>query len=142
MPIRHQLRPDLGLVLSKHTGMVSDAEFLESYRALLDDPEYDLGLSRLVDLRDADSSARSSEALRSIATHLKRRYKGSDLAPRTAVVAPRDLSFGLARMYQAFSEVVPGDVVVFRSVDAALAWLGVSDEAIPEVRASEGLDNR
>lgn len=142
MPIRHQIRPDLGVALSTHEGIVSDEEFLASYRAFLDSPDYDLGFHRLVDLRRADSSSRSSDALRTIATYVKHRYTNVDVAPKTAVIAPRDLSFGLARMYQMFSELVPGDVVVFRSVDAALAWLGVSDEMIPEVRASEILEDR
>jgi hypothetical protein len=139
VPIRHQIRRDLGLAVSIHIGIVTDQEFLDSYEALFNDPDYDLNFSRLVDLRKTDSSSRSSEALRAIAALVRRRYEGVETAPKTAVVAPRDLSFGLARMYQALSELVPGDVVVFRSVDAALAWLGVPDETIPAVRASEKL---
>jgi hypothetical protein len=106
-------------------------------RSLFEDPDYDLGYSRLVDLRRTDSSARSGEALRSIAAYVQRQYKDRDVAPKTAVVAPRDVSFGLARMYQAYSDLVPGEVVVFRAADAALAWLGIADERIPEVQQAE-----
>jgi len=141
VPIRHVIRSDLGLALSVHTGTITDEEFLESYRTLLEDPRYDLGYSRLVDLRRTDSSSRSSDALRSIVAYMKRRYEGVEVAPKTAVVAPRDISFGLARMYQAYSDLAPGDVVVFRAVDAALAWLGIPDDALPELPESEVPDD-
>ena len=140
MPIRHHIRPDLGLAVSIHTGSVTDQEFLESYRALFESPDYDLGFGRLVDLRRTDSSTRSGEALRTIASYVKGRYANVTLTPKTAVVAPHDVSFGLARMYEAFSRFVPGDVVVFRSADAALAWLGISAERVPEVQRSENLE--
>jgi hypothetical protein len=49
----------------------------------------------------------------------------SDDAPRgrTAVVAPTDLAFGLARMTQVFMEEGPAEVRVFHSEEDALAWL-------------------
>jgi hypothetical protein len=140
MPIRHHIRRDLRLVVSIHYGAVSDQEFLDGYRTLFEDPEFDLGFNRLVDLRRTDSSSRSTSALRSFAAWVKQRYEGAQVAPKTAVVAPRDVSFGLARMYEAFTNLTPGEFVVFRSVDAALAWLGISDEMIAQVEAQEGLE--
>ena len=47
---------------------------------------------------------------------------------KSALVMPRDLPFGLARMYQAYSEVhnLQIDVEVFRSIEKAVEWLGFS----------------
>jgi hypothetical protein len=41
---------------------------------------------------------------------------------RAALVAPSELSFGFARMFQTFSE--QADVELFATVEAAVAWLG------------------
>lgn len=45
------------------------------------------------------------------------------------MVAPRDVSFGLARMYEMSSTDIPRDFVVFRDLDAAAAWLGIPDDS-------------
>ena len=70
-----------------------------------------------------------------LSTRLRRVYARIQFSetsahPKVAIVAPNDLVFGLARMYEVFSELekVPWDLVVFRAVDAALAWLGLSDD--------------
>ena len=123
MPITHDIRPDLALIISTHVGSISDDEFLASYKALFDDPRFDLGYNRLVDLRKANSGTRSPEALYAFARFMEERYRDAEAAPKTAVIAPRDISFGLARMYEAYTDLVPGDFVVFRAADAALAWL-------------------
>src|SRR5262245_22008286 len=46
---------------------------------------------------------------------------------RTAIVAPADVSYGLARMYEAYQEPTAGELRVFRSLDDALAWLRPTD---------------
>jgi hypothetical protein len=65
-------------------------------------------------------ATRSSDELRDIAADLK------DLAPEFAavmVVAPDDLRFGLGRMLAAYAEHLGAEVLVFRSRDAADAWI-------------------
>jgi len=48
---------------------------------------------------------------------------------RVAIVVKRELDFGLARMFQVFSERAGIDYQVFRSFDEALSWLGPPDPA-------------
>ncbi len=57
----------------------------------------------------------------------KSKLADSSTCPKVAVVAPNDLSFGLARMYDAFAGSIPWDFVAFRAVDAALAWLSAPE---------------
>jgi len=44
---------------------------------------------------------------------------------RTAILCARDVDFGMARMFQAFAEILaaPFDLMVFRDGDQARAWL-------------------
>ena len=98
MPIRHDIRADLALVISTHVGTVPDDEFHASYRALFEDARFDLAFNRLVDLRNTHSGARSSGALVTFARYVQELYRNTEAAPRTAVIAPNDISFGLARL--------------------------------------------
>jgi hypothetical protein len=128
VPIVYRIEPDVGLVILVHTGVVPDDEFLSSYRTLFGDPQYQKSFNMLVDLRRADSSARSPDTLRQLAEFVRQLFGDAEEGPKVAVVAPEDISFGLARMYEALSDTVPWDFKVFRDVKVALPWLGLSED--------------
>lgn len=130
MPISVEIKPNEKLVVLSHEGSVHDDEFLSSYRALFDDPRYHISYNLLVDLRRAISSVRGKEALRDVAWLASLQLANSEVVPKVAVVAPQDISFGLARMYEAFSDSVPWEFKVFRSADAALSWLGLDGDVV------------
>ena len=98
------------------------------YKGFFEDPRFDKTFNLLVDLRQTESTERSPAALRKFADFSLNFYGRSPVRTKIAVVAPKDLSFGLARMYEAYSDNVPSDFVVFRAVDAALAWLGLPED--------------
>jgi hypothetical protein len=133
MSITFHFRPNERLVIAVHVGAAPDDEFLASYKGLYDHARFDISFSQLIDLRQADSSARSSAALASLADFVRGRLKGTT-PPKVAVIAPQDLSFGLARMYEVFTDAVPWDFVVFRAADAALAWLGVPETLMDDLQ--------
>jgi hypothetical protein len=128
MPITCDFRPDAKLAIFVHVGIVPDDEFLSSYRSFLEDPRFDPSFNLLVDLRRTSSTPRSSGALRTLAQFIRGVFRHNAVRPKVAVIAPEDLSFGLARMYEAFSESVLWEFAVFRAADAALAWLGAPEE--------------
>lgn len=132
MPILHTIRTDLKLIVSVHIGAVPDDEFLQSYRTLYAEPDFEIAFDHLVDLRRAQSNTRSASALQTIALIVEQRHKGSEHSPKTAIIAKSDVSFGLSRMYQAFSNSVPGERKIFKAPEAALAWLGAPADVLDE----------
>ena len=130
MPITYQLKSDERLVILVHAGIVTDDEFLSFYRALFEDNRFDMSFNMLVDLRQTESSVRSAAALNEFADFMRRQFISITVRPKVAVVAPEDVSFGLARMYEVFSGDVPWEFAVFRAADAALAWLGLSENLL------------
>jgi len=64
---------------------------------------------------------------------MQRQFVGISIRPKVAVLAPGDVSFGLARMCEAFSDGAPWKFEVFRSADAALAWLGVTEDLMDKL---------
>ena len=101
MPIKHEIRDDLRLISSIHRGVIPDQEFLRSYMRLLTRKNIDLSYNQLIDLRHTDSSIRAALALRYIAEEVQEIFTGKDyLKHKTAIIAPKDVSYGLGRMYQ------------------------------------------
>jgi hypothetical protein len=130
MPIRHTIHADLGVVVTRFTGRVSDAEFIDAYRRILADDAYSPGTHELADLRAIEKLDVSAEALRKVEQMTEARYADTGAAFRTAIVAPRDQAYGIGRMYEAFAQEGPENVSVFRDLDEARAWLGLSEDAL------------
>ena len=124
MPIIYDTIPDEQIVVIRHIGDIPDSEFLTAYKELLGSPDFSVTPKLLVDLRQTTSKLRSTGALQELAVILIEKYRGSEERRKVAVIAPADLSFGLARMYEIFSADLPWEFGVFRDNDSALIWLG------------------
>lgn len=135
MTIESHVRPEYKLVVFVHTGRVSDEEFLAFYKAFFESDTFKPPMYILVDLRETHSSSRSPEALLRFAESMQDKLTGITESTKVAVVAPKDLSFSLARMYELLAHSVQWNFVVFRAMDAAIAWLGLPEDlAIHESR--------
>ena len=118
------MEPGLPFIETRYVGVVDDAQLMDYYRELYRRPNLDFVTSELVDLSDADLGLVSTAGLSSLASfvvdELARLQLGS---ARTAIYAPYDLPFGVARMYEAWSDHSPEEVRVFRDRDDAVRWL-------------------
>lgn len=131
MPITYTIRPDLRLIVITHTGIVEDEEFIQAYARLSCDEKFDITYNRLVDLRNTDSRVRSTEALRRLAKIDEAQHEGIiSPVPKTAVIAPSDLSYGLTRMYNAMSSDAVREFAVFKTAEEGLAWLDLPSDVL------------
>jgi hypothetical protein len=127
VPIEFLFRPEFNLVICEHIGAVDDEEFFASYKSLYRDDRFVQSMDHLVDLSRADSSLRSRQSLQSFAIFMKGKLPQTDKKPKIAIIAPKNVSFGLARMYESLADEVPWDFAVFRSSNDALAWLSLPE---------------
>lgn len=132
MSIESHVMGEHNLVILVHTGRVPDDEFLAFYESFFESDIFRPSMSILVDLRETHSSARSPEALLRFAESAEEKLASITASTKVAVVAPKDLTFGLARMYKLLADSVPWNFVVFRAMDAALAWLGLPEDMAVE----------
>ena len=128
MPITRTTRSEHNLTIVTHTGEISDNEFINFYWRFFQGEVFKKPMKLLIDLREADSRSRSSGTLHEFAGFVNEGLNENSTFPRVAVVAPKSLSYGLARMYQSYSESVPWEFIIFRAIDAALAWLEVPED--------------
>ncbi len=117
MPENYVIDASRKIVTCLAWGNFTNDDLHEHYRRLAADPAFDPTLAQLADLSgvtefSVDSAVIESEARRNI------------FAPGTAraIVAPKGVAFGLARMFAAYT---PEDqmVRVFASLREAEAWL-------------------
>ena len=129
MPITFHFRPEVNLVISVHKGYRTDDEFLAAWKSMYENDSFNISMNHLGDLRQAKGSgSRSSAFLRELATFVNKQYAETNAHPKMAIIAPEDPTFGIARMYEVFTDHIPRDLVIFRAVDAALAWLGLPED--------------
>ena len=127
MPILHTINEELGVVLSSWVGDISDSDLLPSYNQLYQNENWKPGFDEIVDLRNADLSDVTSEGLERLSSTVKHITAGKCEVFKTAVIAPDDLPFGLARVYEAVSVDTPERVRVFRDLKRAFEWLEIED---------------
>jgi len=82
-------------------------------------------VNMIMDFRKMEGNRISSAEIKKIILLAK---KNEDRRPRgkTALVSNRDLDYGLSRMSATYGEVkkLPWKIQAFRSMDAALKWIG------------------
>ena len=125
MPILHTINEELGVVLSSWVGDISDSDLLLSYEQLYQNENWKPGFNEIVDLRNAELSDVTSEGLEQLSITVKQITAGKCEVFKTAVIAPDDLPFGLARVYEAVSADTPERVMVFRDLKHAFVWLDI-----------------
>jgi len=124
VPFSTEYLPDGRRVHLTGTGLLTGQEILDAKAGLLRSPDRLKGLAcGLVDVTDVtELRITRDDVLEFVAVDVRI----AALVPRAvavAVVAPGDLAFGLARMWEAFAEVTGWTTHVFRSRAEAEAWL-------------------
>lgn len=124
-PIRVSVDDALQLVEVVFEGELTESGLAELMERHLRGPysAFPLGLFDLSDVTALGISSESiRKAARSVGEHVNSRLKEGKLA----IVAPRDLFFGMARMYEILRSESPVEVRVFRERGEAESWLGLT----------------
>jgi hypothetical protein len=123
VPAEYRIDLPLRLVRTHEFGVLTDDDLRELYEKIRTDPAFDPSFRQLCDLRNVTQITTSVETLRSLAqNHVF--SPGS----RRAFVVGRAVDFGLARLFQAYSDAEGQTVEVFRDINDAEAWLGLDPE--------------
>ncbi len=122
MPVTYEIDHTTGIIRTKCFGRVVLEDVLDHFRTLQCDPECPERLDVLLDL-SASESAASSGQLRTVA-HAIAAIRDRVTFDACAIVAPTDLLFGIARMFEVFAQEHFRATHVFRSARDAEAWLG------------------
>lgn len=122
MPARVSVDPARNAVTVALVGRLTVAQAVAALAEIGADGRLRQGPTGLVDataLTGLDLKTRDIRQLAFLASQADHRWRGG----RWAVVAPGDLVYGMARMYQLIRSEAPYELGVFRSPDEAAYWL-------------------
>ncbi len=120
MAVSYRIDKSLGLIFTTPQGMFTGQDMLTHIKRLTEDPDFDPSYNQLVDLRAVIEFAMSAAELQVITG-----YRLFNEKSRRAIVADKDITFGMARMYEVFREDAPEEIKLFRDMAEARRWLGL-----------------
>lgn len=124
MPISFSNDNNNQILRSELEGDLTDADLIEAYTNLYKSEDWKPEYPELVDFTRANMGKITSHGLRELSKICKQALAGKKIIQSpTAVIAPADLQYGLARMYSGVTENSPEQVQVFRDETSAIAWL-------------------
>ncbi|ASP19355.1 hypothetical protein ANTHELSMS3_00636 [Antarctobacter heliothermus] len=139
MPISYCISPDLDLLYARYFGPMRAAQFADIYQVYMDDPDYRLGRTELIDMSDATAMELNFEQVNTILMGVGRAIPKDTPPIRTVILAPSDVAFGLARMYQSLADYSGLlEVSVHRTEAGALSELGLSFPSVRTMLAEGG----
>lgn len=124
MPFAYQIDIARRLVISRARGTLTDQDLLSHAAALARDLRFRPDMRQLADFREVTKIE--------IATGTVRQMAGLNpfrVGSRRAFVVGTEGAYGLARMYQILRDRDPDELEVFRALEPALEWLGLSQDA-------------
>ena len=142
MTIKTSIDPKAGVATHRVTGEIDMEQIRQAWDKLLAHPDFDPAIDVLWDLSACSRATLNSRDIERIrdetAAVLERRQPGY----KVALVAPKDLYFGLCRMFEAYADDLPIKVHVFRKLDDAWRWLTGEDGRVSPATTAPSGENR
>lgn len=109
------------ILYGRYKGAFTTTEFEAQLRKIVSAAEFPPDVPTIWDLSETDMAQFDWKFIEQL-LEIRARFpaRGDALI---AIVAPADLSFGIARMYASRGVALPQEMTVFRDLDAAEAWL-------------------
>ncbi len=121
MPVSYQIDSVQKVVYTIFEGAVTDQEFVQHATEIKSDPEIDGSFVELIDGHTSSMEGVLSSGILGVANALR----VSSAIRKIAIVASRDVEFGIARMVQSLAHDSPIEIKAFRERADARSWLGL-----------------
>jgi hypothetical protein len=125
MPIEYDIIEDKQLVLATGSGVVTGIDVINHLDSLAVDAGYVAPMKKIIDYRSIDSINISPEDAVTIALK-KDTFSKKFHGERCAFVSPGTVTYGTSRVHQSLVNSSSINTAVFKQVEEALDWLGVT----------------
>ena len=129
MPIAYTFLNSPGVHLVSYQGVVTNQDFLDSYKAASIDPRYRPGMVEISDLRHAEAIDIDFDTMREFVDWVAGRNDLSGTTLRCGILLDNEAHAGLSRLYEAVADLHTTETIRrFRDLPTLLAWLHVDAE--------------
>ena len=132
MGVSYDIRDSGRIVYATHTGTIDLTQITAMWQDYMNDPAFQMDRPHLVDLAQVTETEVGFSEVFSLFSMFMRHYEQAGLRLYIAINAPRELTFGLARIFQNLAE--SSDVVetaIFDDLDSARQWALAKTEESP-----------
>ena len=112
------------IVFSRGWGALKDAEIFAHAESLQANARFDPGFRQIVDFRDLTEIRLTGAGVHAVAQNNPFKRDA-----RRALVVVTDEAFGLARMFELFTEADPDQFRIFREIGPAFEWIGLASDS-------------
>ena len=126
MPIDYRVDSEQGILFVAVIGELDETELNDHATRMEQDPTIIPELNALVDLREARVLGLQGKAIRNLAVRFREMNLVGD-GSKLAITATSDVVYGMARIYGAVRSNSKLEARVFREIDEARDWLGMTD---------------
>jgi hypothetical protein len=131
--VQYGITPSIKLAYVKFWGHLTIEDLLVKGNSFLNDEDWENGFDILLDYREVTQLDVYGKDVQKIVANDMMNEHFFDKS-RCAVVAEKDFVYGLARMWEAFSEQTKIKSKLFKDMDNALDWLGLSPKDLNSVK--------
>ncbi len=128
MPFSWKIDPDKSCVYFKWRGTLSEAGGVVLAETITENAEMRACALRFHDVRLADLNVSAFQVQRTADRARQEKEEERAVPIKSAVLAPSNISFGMMRMFSALYERPDLVINVFRDIEEAQAWLGLTNE--------------
>jgi hypothetical protein len=121
MTVTYRIDKPSGLIHTRCAGGTTLSDVLDHFRVLSEDPDCPERLDVLLDLSDLETIPESHQ-LREVTREIAR-VRERVRFDAIAIVATRDVIYGMARVFEVFAQSQFRATQVFRALPEAEAWL-------------------
>lgn len=104
------------------SGIVSSKVFINAMAEIVSSSKYPDNINAVYDLSEMDFDNVTTGFLQ-FTKHQVRGLTEKRAGAKTVYVCPKDLQFGMARMWKVMIDDIPVDIHVVRSLDEAVDWI-------------------
>ena len=140
MPLEYRIDQERRVVFATAARILSEEDVFAYQREVWSGGDL-AGYDEVVDLGQVEELALSSKDRVRALAELASAMDVPGASSRLAIVAPQDLAYGFARMFETYRKLNQRGskvVSVFRSMRAALDWLGVEGQGEPADESPPG----
>ncbi|MDJ0820514.1 MAG: hypothetical protein QNJ09_01730 [Paracoccaceae bacterium] len=128
MGVSYRILPELNLVAVRYSGRLTTHDNVQSILEYTRDPQFDTGHNFFLDFSEGTEFDIDFPQMLSMVAKLMPVYTGRKSSSLTAIYAPSDIAFGVARMYESLRDMqAPNQMGVYRDFDEVRAFLSLGD---------------
>jgi len=123
MTISSKIDPEHNIIIRTASGELSADDIRNAFNATLEHTDFRKEMNVIWDLEHADLSKIAADDLIKIVELISKasNQRGSDY--KIAIVASKDLTFGLSRMFEGYGVELPTSIMVYRDLESAYHWI-------------------